>query len=154
MSKKKNYYHYDICGLDYVYLANGYKRHKTPFGEGVSIDNVEELHKEIGLHIVSNIPNLRGQEIRFFRSELGLSQLQMSQMVGTTLRTYQKWEEGRSKNINPQADRLIRVFYLEFLGETALHKDIMESLQKLQEIHNKLQNLKLMETSKGWKIAA
>ena len=40
-----NLHHYTGSGLDYVYLANGYEIHETPFGKAVSIHNADELHR-------------------------------------------------------------------------------------------------------------
>lgn len=155
MKNKKDYFHYDICGLDYIYLANGYNIHETPYGNGVSIDNTDVLHKVIGRFIVFEMPHIRGQELRFFRSEFGFSQTKMAHLFGTSLRTYQKWEEDKNKEINPQADRLMRIIYLEFLGETRQFKEISQILDDIQNSSNhRSKDLQLKETSSGWQIAA
>ena len=60
-------YHYTDSGLDNIYLQNGYVRHKTAYGEGVSIQNTEALHKEIGRWLVSLPKPLNGAELRFLR---------------------------------------------------------------------------------------
>jgi hypothetical protein len=33
-------YHYQECGLDNVYLANGYREVETPYGPAVSVEDV------------------------------------------------------------------------------------------------------------------
>jgi len=38
-----NGYHYRECGLDNVWLLNGYELHDTPYGKGVSFVDVEGL---------------------------------------------------------------------------------------------------------------
>lgn len=40
-------YHYTDGGLRNVWLANGYTKQKTPFGEGVAIQDVEGLTRAI-----------------------------------------------------------------------------------------------------------
>ena len=45
-------YHYKESGLDNVYLENGFTIHKTPYGEGVSIQDTAGLHKAIGVWLV------------------------------------------------------------------------------------------------------
>ena len=61
-------YKYTECGLKNVYLVNGFHERKTPYGKAVSIDNVEGLHRVIGLHLADNKPNLTGAEFRFLRA--------------------------------------------------------------------------------------
>ncbi len=40
-------YHYIESGLDNVWLVNGYTRHQTSYGKGVSFKEVEKLHATI-----------------------------------------------------------------------------------------------------------
>ena len=44
-------YRYTACGLDDVYLVNGYEIHRTPEGEGVSVNDVDGLHLAIGVSL-------------------------------------------------------------------------------------------------------
>ena len=59
-------YDYTESGLDNVYLKNGYKIHKTVYGEGVSIENTDGLHKVIAKWLVEMPKPLIGAEVRFF----------------------------------------------------------------------------------------
>ena len=56
-------YHYRESGLDNVYLENGYRNHKTPYGEGVSILDTEGLHKVIGQTLICTQRPLNGAEL-------------------------------------------------------------------------------------------
>ena len=47
-------YHYTECGLDYVWLRNGFKRHETPYGSGVAITEADQLHKVIARAVVTS----------------------------------------------------------------------------------------------------
>jgi putative transcriptional regulator len=67
-------YHHTGCGLDYVYLLNGYTVHETAYGKGVSIKDARQLHEHIALDIISAPHPLRGQEVRFLPGMLKLSQ--------------------------------------------------------------------------------
>jgi putative transcriptional regulator len=40
-------YHYLVCGVDDVWLANGYRRHRTAYGPGVSFHDVLGLQAAI-----------------------------------------------------------------------------------------------------------
>ena len=59
------HYHYTECGLDNVYLANGYEMKETPSGRLVSIHNIHDLHHAIGKALVFKPGVLIGSEIRF-----------------------------------------------------------------------------------------
>ena len=39
-------YHYTMCGLDYVYLTNGYREHVTEYGSGISIERADALDED------------------------------------------------------------------------------------------------------------
>jgi hypothetical protein len=41
------YFHYTACGLDNVWLANGYKVKATRHGEAVAVNDVDGLHQLI-----------------------------------------------------------------------------------------------------------
>jgi DNA-binding transcriptional regulator YiaG len=104
-------YRYTECGLRNVWLKNGYRRHKTPYGPGLSIDDIPALHRAIGLWIVGNRPRLTGAELRFLRKELDLSQKRLAEILGVEEQTVSLWERrGRMPTL---ADRFLRALYRE-----------------------------------------
>ena len=53
--------HYTASGLDYVYLVNGFSIENDPdYGRIVTIDSADDLHKAIGLHIITQERPLAG----------------------------------------------------------------------------------------------
>jgi DNA-binding transcriptional regulator YiaG len=98
-------YHYQESGLDNVYLENGYHKHKTRYGEGVSIENTEGLHKAIGRWLVSLPKPLDGAELRFLRLEMEATQKHLAEIIGATEQTLRLWEKHRKKSIPGPADR-------------------------------------------------
>ena len=48
-----NLYHYTECGLNNIYLVNGYYIIETKRGKAVSINDVDGLHRVIGMFLVS-----------------------------------------------------------------------------------------------------
>ena len=94
---------------------NGYTVHDTPYGKGVSITDLEGLHRVIGQLLLSK-RRLIGAEIRFLRKELGCSQKGLAEIIGTSEQTVSLWERDRGQ-IPPAADRVIRLFYAERLQE-------------------------------------
>ena len=67
-------YHYTECGLDDVYLLNGFQFHETPYGPGVSIHDVDGLHRAIVLSLCESQRSLTGNEVRFIRKQLEQTQ--------------------------------------------------------------------------------
>ena len=75
-------YHYTEGGLTNVWLSNGFREEDTPYGKGVSIEDVEGLHRVIGMKLVKERAQLTGAEFRFLRKELGLSQAKLAHWWG------------------------------------------------------------------------
>jgi DNA-binding transcriptional regulator YiaG len=103
-------YHYTESGLPNVWLANGFTVRKTNYGEGVSIHDVDGLHRAIG-RALSNKPRLTGAEVRFLRKEMGLSQRGLGELLGVTEQAVALWE--RKGRLPKTADRLLRLIYVE-----------------------------------------
>ena len=58
-------YHYTECGLDNVWLSNGYTEKKTAYGKAVSISNADELHKILAEDLVKNLDGYRARNFVF-----------------------------------------------------------------------------------------
>lgn len=121
-------YHYTESGLPYVYLANGYTVEEGPFGETVSITDVDSLHRAIARWIVENLPSLRGRELRFLRMELGLTQTAMAQRLGVTEQTISLAERSPEKELPGYTDRLLRIESEAWLDG---HKALTQALQQI-----------------------
>lgn len=120
--------HYKACGLDDVYLLSGYERHQTAHGDGVSIKDMDALHRAIGRRIVCEKSALNGKEIRFLRKHLDMTQEEFARYLSVTGQTVQRWEQDKFDSIGA-ADGLIRLLFLDQIG--ALPKDVRLFLEKL-----------------------
>jgi len=147
----KKIYHYTECGLDNVYLLNGFKEHKTEYGSGIAFTCVEGLHKAISLNIIRRDSKLSGNELRFLRKELELTQIQLANYLGVKPLAINRWEVEKVA-INPLADRLVRLLYLEkALG----NPHVLELLETLQELHDIDRPIHLrLKKDEGWQSAA
>jgi DNA-binding transcriptional regulator YiaG len=102
-------YHYTEGGLRNVWLANGYRVKKTPFGEAVSIEHGVELEKELCRALSRKPSQLTGGELRFLRlSGFALSQAALAEMLGCDVQSLARWEKSRPPK---GADRLVRLLY-------------------------------------------
>jgi len=104
-------YRYQGCSLPNVFLKNGFEIVSTPYGEGVTIHDLDGLHAALGEAIVKSKAPITGYEFRFLRQELGLSQSGMGKYLGFNEQTVARWEKGKGKRVDPAADRLLRLVY-------------------------------------------
>jgi len=102
-------YHYRECGLPNVYLINGYREIETPYGKGISVEDVEDLHLTITQTLVEEKPSLTGPEVRFIRKFLELTQTQLSALLGVEDQSVRRWE--KLDNVPKQADHGIRLVF-------------------------------------------
>jgi putative transcriptional regulator len=144
-------YHYRECGLRNVWLANGYEAHETPYGEGVSIHDLEGLHRAIARGLIAKAGKLTGAEFRFLRQELGLSQAKLATMIGNEAQTVALWEKrGGPPKL---ADRFIRAIYREQDEGNAHIREMIDRLIDA-DIDDDSERLTLTQDEDGWQLAA
>lgn len=143
--------HYTQCGLDDVYLLNGFLRRQTPYGEGVAVEKAEELHEAIAHSLCVDRPFLNGKEFKFLRKQMNLTQAELAQQFGSDVQAVARWEKGRAR-IQGAADRLIRVVYLASRDMDVTASELLEAVAQLDESADERQVFE--ETPEGWKTAA
>lgn len=142
-------YHYVDSGLDNIYLANGFEIHETPYGEGISIEDTEGLHKAIGKWLIKQPRPLTGAELRFLRLEMEQTQRDLASFLGTKEQTLRLWERDREKSLQGTADRLLRALYADFAGGNGSVRAMLKRLSELNE--QKPEVATFEETDFGWK---
>jgi len=144
--------HYTSCGLQNIWLKNGYEVMDTDYGKATSIHDVEGLHAVIGLLLVENKPRLSGAEVRFLRKELDLSQVHLALLLGVSEISVRGWENHRTKITKP-ADKILRILFIEHANGNKEIKAFFERLSQLnRDAYSK--KIELEETGIGWKQAA
>ena len=142
----KNAYRYTESGLTNVWLANGYTIRKTKHGEGVSIHDMDGLHRALA-RALSNKPRLTGTEVRFLRKEMGLSQRGLGELLGVTEQAVSLWE--RKGQLPKTADRLLRLIYVEHDRGNA---PIRTTIQRINDMDAQELDQIIAEAAKGgWK---
>ena len=66
-------YHYSECGLDGVFLLNGHRPFSTHYGEGVAIEDEDELLHCIAMSVINRRPIIGGKELRFLRKRMDMT---------------------------------------------------------------------------------
>ena len=125
--------HYTACGLDNVWLMNGFERRETPHGRGFAILDARKLHGAIARSLIVAPYRMRGQELRFLRAQLDLSQTALAKVLGTTRPSLARWEGRPGEKIPAYADRSLRMFYaLNAVGHVQARK-LIEMLKAMDE---------------------
>lgn len=114
-------YRYTESGLDSV-IIEGAELVKDDAGERcTTIRNVNGLHKAIAHGIVTRQGSMTGRELRFLRTEIGMTQAELGDMLHCTPVTVSRWERSEHP-IDSNAEALIRLYAAAELGlEKALN---------------------------------
>jgi DNA-binding transcriptional regulator YiaG len=146
-------HHYTNCGLDYVWLVDGFEYLDTPHGRGVRIHDMGGLLKAIADRVITSPAPLRGQEVRFLRSMLDLSQDGLARVLGQSRPSVARWEGHREKAIPGASDRALRLFYAAQAAGNLAAKRMSDLLKELDEIQNGSREERFTDAD-GWRAAA
>ena len=146
----KNVYHYRDCGLENVFLEGGFEFVDSPYGQGITIDDLDGLHSCIADCLIKKPTPLNGKEFRFLRTELDLSQTAMSDLCGRKERRLRDWEKTNEKVPDP-ANTIIRIVYKERYDPTATFEGLFKDIRSLQALDRKAHEMKLVSTADGWR---
>jgi hypothetical protein len=69
---------YTACGLNDVYLVNGFTRETIDGEQFTTIENMEVLWKAIGCHFVTKKKVLAPKEIKYLRGQIDLTQAELA----------------------------------------------------------------------------
>ncbi len=141
-------YHYTECGLDNVYLINGFTLND---GE-LFIQDIHGLHRAIAHSLLTLPRKLKGREVRFVRHYLDLSQKCLGEILGSDYQSILRWESNKNKITN-SADKLLRVYLSEFLDEKSNAKQLLDHLAHLDN-QRADDNLELQRKKNEWQEAA
>ena len=108
-------YRYTECGLDNVFIE-GMEPGIDDNGEEVfHVPNPNGLHKAIAEGIVAHPKGMSGKELRFLRTEMGMTQGELAKLVHCDAQTVARWEKGQW-SINGTAEALVRMLAVQRLN--------------------------------------
>ncbi|MDR3497567.1 MAG: helix-turn-helix domain-containing protein [Ancalomicrobiaceae bacterium] len=108
-------YPYQECGLDNVIIEGVNFLVDDKGEETIAIPNINGLHRAIATGIVAKKSSLTGRELRFLRTEMGLTQAELAHTVHREPLSISRWERGEVAEIDPNAEALIRLLAKEAL---------------------------------------
>ena len=137
-------YHYTDGGLRNIWLSNGYEVKRTPYGEAVSIQDLDGLVKAICSALIRKKTKLTGAEFRYIRQAMLMSQSSLGKALGRTDQAVALWE--KKSNIPKAADLVLRVLYATHADGNELVKNLVHAMNSTERtIH-----IVLQETPHGW----
>lgn len=105
---------YDESGLDNVILV-GLEVARDDDGETVvTIRNINQLHRSITAALAAKTARLEPRELRFIRTELGLTQAELAERLGKDVQAVGRWERGEHP-MDRTAETLLRVLAFQHL---------------------------------------
>lgn len=122
MQGKTDHYLLDTCGADGVYLANGFKRIIRNGRDCVVFENLDGLMVAIGKEICKS-PFVTGNEVRFLRTALRMSQSQLADILGVSENMVSLWE--RKSRIPKLSLAAIKALYLDCNGLPYRFRDLL-----------------------------
>lgn len=148
-------YHYTECGLNNIYLVNGFKINKLSDGnEEIFIQDIHGLHRAIGNSLILKTGLLSGDEIKFIRTTLDFSQTTLASLLGLDYQSILAYEKTKT-SISKTADHFLRVIFYSFLNkDTEIYNKIKEIADLDAELVKNTRQ-EQMEFHEGeWRIAA
>ena len=139
--------HYTDCGLDDIYLMSGYESVETPYGDGISIKNLDQLHLAIGLNLAKRKKVLSANELRFLRKHMDLTQSDMGKLLGLTSQQVARWEKTESQ-ISGAADFLLRALFIQHAGGKLNLQKLVSELEQLDSRND--EKSFYVPTTEGW----
>lgn len=147
----KKPYHYIECGLDYVYLLDGFETIRTACGRAVRVANASKLDRAIAQIVVRDQNRLTGQEVRFLRGLLDMTQSDLGSALGKDAQTVARWEKGKTE-IPPTEDIAIRQIYLE---ETGHRQRFIDTSRRVADLKTRVGDVTFKAKGRqGWTLAA
>jgi len=143
---------YNDCGLDDVYLLGGYERIETPYGAGIVVKDLDDLHNAITLYLVSEKKVLSGKELRFLRKQLNLTQAELGRRLRLSDQQVARWEKEQCEISGP-ADLLLRLLCAKHLGVNV--DAALDQMERLIERDTPVDERAVFTpTPDGWQKAA
>jgi transcriptional regulator with XRE-family HTH domain len=107
-------YRYSECGLDNVLIEGMDTVFDDDDENAITITNVDGLHRAIALGIVRKKTGMTGKELRYLRTEMGMTQAELASIVHREPLAVSRWERSEI-DIDNNAEVLIRMCAVEDL---------------------------------------
>jgi DNA-binding transcriptional regulator YiaG len=107
-------YRYTDSGLDNVIIEGVNFLADDSGEECLMIPNINGLHKTIAHGIVVRRAGMSGRELRFIRTEMGMTQAELANMLHREALAVSRWERGECP-IDANAEAVVRLYAIQTL---------------------------------------
>jgi putative transcriptional regulator len=155
MKRQKKYYHYIESGLNNVYLLSGFKIKKIGSDTEIFINDIQGLHKAISMALIFKRSLLEGNEIKFIRTMLDLSQKKLAGLLGCGYQQILLWEKDKNK-ISKPTDRLLRILLYTYFNKE--HGEVFKKINEIADLDtadsDQCDKIELQEIKDKWQLVA
>lgn len=148
--------HYTQCGLDDIYLLNGFEHGAYKGKPWVSVTDMDGLYRAIGLNLVHARKSLSPKEWRFLRKQLGMTQAELGAELDLSSQQVARYEKGESEVSGP-AELVLRILFLLSAHEGRAHEAVLRGLlDRMRKLRagNGVPTRSLYEATRaGWRVA-
>ena len=143
---------YTGCGLENVFLRNGFQVYEGKDGEErVLIQDLEGLHRAIAAAVASSPAPLDAKTFRFLRKEQDMSQRQIAAILGVEEQTVSGWERARYP-IPQSADLVLKGLTNECLNGNAELGRMIERFNSLDRDTRAMGAIELAQADGHWDL--
>ncbi|PJK07969.1 transcriptional regulator [Lysobacteraceae bacterium NML95-0200] len=153
MNSMKDALHFTECGLDNVYLMNGFRYGQTSNGEEVLIiQDLPGLHAAIAMSVVDSPEPLNAKTFKYLRKQVDMAQRQLAGILGVEEGTVSLWERGKQP-VPKSADIILRLMVRETCNGNARLVELIERFNALDRVvHENM--LQLQIENDHWQACA
>ena len=144
-------FQYKACGLDTVYLLSGYTSDVVAGHECFAVEDADDLHRAIAEQLVRHRKVLSGQEVRFLRKYMDLTQANLGSLLSVSDQTIARYEKDRVA-LEGSADTLLRIYVLGKLAGCVDPLQVVEALRSSDCPSRP--DISLVHGDDGWRAAA
>ncbi|MBI1867736.1 MAG: transcriptional regulator [Methylocystis sp.] len=117
-------YRYTDSGLENVLIEGVNFLADDSGDECLEIPNINGLHRAIAYGIVTRRSSMSGNELRFLRTEMGMTQAELANMLHRESLAVSRWERGEVA-LDGNAEALVRLYAIQALNLQD-HADVRE----------------------------
>lgn len=121
-------FHYTASGLDNIYLLSGFELKKTPYGNAVTVENIDGLHHAIAQSLLLKEGALTGKEFRFLRNALSVTQAEFGKRIGAGVQDIGRYERDEFP-IPGSVDKGARLHYFIMTCPDDIFETLLERMQ-------------------------
>lgn len=105
-----------FMNLDYVEIRHVPYVESERFGRGTDAEVLKSVERQVARAVLSQRRPLRGAEVYFLRSVLGMSQKQLGSHLGYSDVAILKWERNKTKRLEPVNEVALRALMAGLFG--------------------------------------